>query len=399
MMCKKGQSGSRAGLMIILITVVLLIYLLFIPPADREALLEGGETSNLPSDGNFLIIEELLDQRVGTLDYSSRNELTYSIPTFTVATSIEGTTIQERNQLQVSRSTFSEDSKQMTFNVNPDLTRDIVLSFTVVEASGTLTVELNGEEIYVDTLVRGNSPPIRITPQELQRENTLRFSVDTPGITFWRTNEYTLRNVQITADVQDVSQRANTQSVYIEQDDFDTIEIARLRYVPQCEPEEVTGFEISFNNFNLFRGVPDCGVINAIKFDPAAVFPGANDITTRVQTGSVLVDAMELETRFEGTQNKQYFFSIPRRFFTTDSEGVPILPDAFQVRARFTFPNDEEKRLNTFFNGRLKTINTREPEVEFNITEYVEPGSNVVELEPVEDISIARLEIDLIGEE
>jgi len=403
MWSKNGQSANRTGLMIILITVVLIIYILFIPPDAREDLLNS---QNPPSPGengeqgeSYLVVERFLNQQVGQLDYISRNRERYSIPAHTVSTSVDGTTIQQRESLSVKRTLFDEEQRSIQFSINKDVTEDIILSFKVNEGRGKLLTELNGEEIYEEQLKKGNSPPIRINSDELRDgENTITFKTDSPGITFWRANQYNLENIAVTGDVQDVSQQAVRQELYVQPDDIENIERTRIQYVPVCDEDEVSSFEIRMNNFRLFQGVPDCNVINTIQFNPDAVFSGDNEIITRVETGNVLVDNFELTTYFQDTQSKQYFFTVPQKYFFTEN-GETQLYEEYLAELDLVFTNNEEKRVNLYINGRLHTINTRESRLTKNVTEDLIPGSNAIEIEPVEDLTISRLQLNLLGRE
>lgn len=400
---KKGQSANKTGLLIILITVVLVIYILFIPPEAREGLLEGQAPPSVGDEDRpgeqYQVIEEFLNQRVGQLTYVSRERERYSIPAHTVSTDVEGTTIQERESLSIKRTLFDEETRSVDFSINKDLTEDLTLAFRVQEGRGTLTVDLNGNEIYEDRLTRGNSPPIRITKDELRDgENTITFRTSSPGITFWRANTYDLRSINIVGDVKDVSQQAAQQEIYVQPENFENIQRSRIQYVPVCDESQVSSFEIRMNNFRLFQGVPDCNVVNTIDFNPDAVFRGDNEIVTRVESGSVLVDNFELTTDFQRTQNKQYFFTVPQRYFFTE-DGETKLYEPYKGEMEIGFTNTDEKRVNIYVNGRLHTINTREASLTKNITSDLVPGSNAVEVEPLEDITISRLRLSLLGRE
>ena len=83
--------------MIILIAVVLLLYLLFLPPQTRDALLfeddiPGSNGDSIP--GSQDVEERLLLEEVGRLEYAENERDRYNIPAYTVTTSYEGTELQ-----------------------------------------------------------------------------------------------------------------------------------------------------------------------------------------------------------------------------------------------------------------------------------------------------------------
>lgn len=390
---KRGQSANKVGTMIILITIVLLLYLLFLPPANRDQILYNDSDPT----GNFSgtdIEDRLLDVSPGDLEYVSRDKQRYSIPAYTVSSEFEGVELFSEESFIVQRSLFSERQRSYRFQATPSLTEDVILSFTVDDARGTLTVTLNNETLYTGTPTQGNIPPIRIDSDELRSQNTVRFETNPPGLAFWSTNQYQISNARITAQVKDTKSNQNYQSAYIPADDYNRIERAEVEYIASCDEDDVNDFELAINDFLLFEGTPDCALVNRKEFDPGALVPGQNDITTRVNGGSVLVDKFTLTTYYEDTETKTYYFELKDKYFVNTTRSPSVHPD-YYVNATYTFAGDENKQFNAFINGRRRSITTDEASVSQNITRFVKPGTNAIRVEPRNDFTMPRLTVDL----
>lgn len=392
---KRGQSANRVGTMIILITVVLLLYLLFLPPDTRDEILfnETGDPTTTP--GSDISIEErLVDVNVGDLEYVGRNQERTSIPAYTVSAELEGTELQSRDSIQVSKSLFSEQTGSMTFTTSPSLTEDVRLSFNVEDASGDLTVRLNGEVLYTDDAGQGSVPPIRIDADQLESQNTVSFSVSSPGVAFWSSNRYDLGNVRVTANVRDQSQNRNYQTVFIPQDDYDRVERVEAEYVATCTEDDVQGFELTINDFLLFEGTPDCALTTRKEFDPDALKPGQNELVTRVEQGRVLIDRFRLTTYFGETQTETYYFELDDQYFNPDNR--TDLDEDYTVNATLTFADDEQKQFNYFVNGRRTSVTTREATITRDLSDFVIEGTNSFRIEPRNDFTLSRLTLDLL---
>lgn len=390
---RRGQSTNRVGTMILLITVILLLYILFLPPQDRDQILYN-ESDPLNGDFNESITERLLDVEPGDLEYVDRERRRHSIPAYSVSSQVEGVQLLRENSASPQRSLFNERRPTYQFTTTPSLTDDVLLTFNVESASGELTVRLNGEPIYVDHVSKGSITPISIDKDRLASSNNLTFSVSSPGVAFWATNQVQLENVQVTADVRDTSRNRNHQTFYIPQDDYSRIERVEAQYIATCTEADVEGFDITVNNYVLFEGIPDCALQSKKSFDPGVLKPGQNTLMTTIEQGSVLVDRFRVTTYFGDTEEKTYYFEVDDEYFHDAQNGSEIDGDV-SINASFTFADDDEKQFNYFVNGRRTSITTREPSLTRSIENRVLEGTNVVRIEPRNDFTMSRHTVNL----
>ena len=388
-----SKSANKVGTMIILITVVLVLYLLFLPPQTRDQLLYENDTIG---DNNFSdsVRNRLLDVEPGDLNYVSRDRKRYSVPAYSVSSQVEGVELQQRDTMRAYKSLFSSQDATTQFTTTPSLTDDVLLSFNIDEAQGVVTIDLNGETIYTNTVEDGSVPPISIDNDLLSSSNNLTVSVNPPGLAFWTTNTYELSNVRVTADVRDTSQNRNYQSVYIPREDYENIDRVEAEYIATCTEDDVEGFELTINDYLLFEGTPDCALTTEKSFDPGALQPGQNELITQVDEGSVLIDRFTFTTYFGDTEQKTYYFDLGRSRFTGGDN--PVLDEDLGVNATFIFADTDEKQFNFFINGRRRSITTRDGQYSTNLTGFVEPGNNVVRIDPRTDFTMSRLRIDLV---
>ncbi|MGV8169475.1 MAG: hypothetical protein ACP5N3_05450 [Candidatus Nanoarchaeia archaeon] len=395
-MIKKNRSGQQSGnaaILIIIITVLIVLYILFLPPAEREALLANNSATHNGSSSTGQI---LLRESPGALDYIAEDQKDYDFPSFTINTEVRGEVLSSRNSLYVKNSVFEKKEEVVVFTADPELTDNIVLSFNIEKAEGRLNVVLNGETILDSELLEGNSPPINIDTHNLQTSNELRFSVSSPGVAFWRFNEYSLKNVKVTADVTDISQSENVQSLSLTDEDIKYLESAQLRYSPVCNLQEISSMEVLINGYSLFKGVPDCGMYNYAPIAAGTLKEGQNQIVFRVDRGSILIDRLRLTSTYETDNNPIYYFEVEEDNFTNpdDPEDYELNSD-LDAYLDLTFPNTNPKRFEIFINGMKIGFNTARTKETKQIDNYIRPGTNSVEIRPLQDMTMTEIRIRL----
>lgn len=387
---KSGQAGNNAAILIIIITVLIVLYILFLPPAEREALLSNNSASTTTSTAGITLLKE----SPGALDYISDDQKDYDFPSFTISTQVRGEVLTSRSSLYAKNSVFERKEEKMMFSSNPDVTDNVLLSFNIEKAEGSLHITLNGETILSSELQEGNSPPISIDSSMLQTNNELVFSVSSPGVAFWRYNEYSLKDIKITADVTDKSRSENIQSVSLNGDDLKNLKSAQLRYSSVCDINGVSNLRIAINGINIFNGIPDCGIYNYAPIPSEALTEGTNRISFVIDEGSLLIDRMRLTSNFETENNPIYYFEMEDANFTNpDDPDDYMLSSNYDAFVDMTFPNTNQKRFELFINGKKLGFNTAKSTETRQIDNYLRPGTNSVEIKPLQDMTMTEIKI------
>src|SRR3989338_6735673 len=151
---KKAQQeggGTKAAALVAIIAGLVLLYILFLPPSEREKLLDNKTAENATKIGNETAEANLtlLLEHPGILEYLPTTEYEKSIPSLSLYTKTGARILQTAQAITVKSSWFAQQAYNLSFSIG-DLryTENIILSFNVDKAEGNLIVTANENEIY-----------------------------------------------------------------------------------------------------------------------------------------------------------------------------------------------------------------------------------------------------------
>jgi hypothetical protein len=337
---RRGQTASSATTLVVIIAGLLLLYVLFLPAAEREALLQDEYTSSYSGttayDGDspkgtsyadaVAALEELLGDTIleaspGQIYYLSESSYEHDLSAVNLYTTTSAQILFELDSLYVKNGIFDQLSRDVTFYVeDPDYTDDVLLSFNVEGAQGRLKVALNGKTILDAELSEGSPDPLDLGGHDLRDVNTLTFSVDEVGYAFWTTNEYQLSGLMITGDVTDVSQQLSKTTFTLSDTEKFNLERARLYYYPDCHPQSVGALTIMVNSKVIYSSIPDCQQINMIEFSPSALSAGDNNLLFKTEKGEYLIYSISVKTELEKQEFPTYYFELDEDVFIYSEE-------------------------------------------------------------------------------
>ncbi|MFT4260935.1 MAG: hypothetical protein ACMXX9_00700 [Candidatus Woesearchaeota archaeon] len=384
---KKAQSSANsAAITLIVITVVIVLYILFLPPADREALLNNGDSSTEPSASRPLV---LVDEFIGRLNFVPDSELGLDLQSFNLRTLTSAEVVASKSNLYVKNSLFDNIDDTLTFNINPELAEDLIVTFNAV-GKGRLEVLLNDKRIFFGE-IDGNSPPIYIDNSDLRNSNTLKFLVSSPGLVFWSYNYYDISNLRVVGDVTDITRSFNTQTMSLSERDAVLLSTARLRYLATCNPGQVSNFEIKVNHNTVFRGIPDCNIFNHISLSREDLYPGVNYLEFSIDDGTITIDQLRLLKRLEIPDNPLFIFDVDEKYFYENE----TLRQNREAELNLRFTNPDRKRLEIFLNGRFISVNVADSVFTRDVSSYLVPGSNSLEVRALQTVDITELKVEL----
>ncbi len=283
-------------------------------------------------------------------------------------------------------SAFTKKAKKLSFRANPEEAKNLLLSFTVENGDGRLMIELNGDEIFNKETEGNEIIPLNIN----QYNNELIFFVDSPGWAFFNKHEYDLTNIKVTADVKDLSRSEATQTFSISEEEYNNMERAELKLFPICNTKQTGQLTIFINGVAAYKTIPDCGVIIKHDLDLENLQQGSNKIMFSSTEGSYIVDNVEIRTYSNEKGNPSYFFDMDKDYF--DNEGD--LKEEYDVYAQFLFTDDDSiKEAEVKVNEHGFSFRTRENTYERKISDWVEEGTNRIEIIPEKKMDIARLKV------
>jgi len=265
-----------------------------------------------------------------------------------------------------------------------------LLSFTAKKYSGLLTIKLNNINIFESEITTSNPKPIKLKKDYLEEDNVLEFSVSGIGARFWSTNIYSLDDIKIVGDVADISKQESKNIFFISEDEKLNLERAKLRFLPNCKPEDAGKLDVLINYQEVFSGVPDCGGINVYSFSTNVLHTGDNNLVFKTDKGSYLVEQIKVQTSLKELTYPTYYFEINETTFEK------IENDTYDIKLVLEFVDDKrDKIMNLNINNRMIYVDTDEADYYKNIDGYAKEGNNFIKIEPLSMLDIIELKVEL----
>ena len=387
----KSQGGINAAMLVAIIAAVIIIYILFLPTEDREALLdEESDYAGSSSSSNAELIT-LLSENVGRLDPVGRVR-DKDIPNVNIFEITNSKVLDTVNPISVRNGWFDKRIKIVKFGIiDLENTNNVVLSFSAPKRRGLLSIKLNGELIYEFDINSLNIDPIKLKKSSLSEVNELEFSVSGVGAKFWATNEYALDEVKIIGDITDLS-RQESQNVFTLTDtEYKNLEEVKLKFIPYCSTAAKVGvLDVFVNNRNVFSAVPVCNDRYEQEIPLSAVSAGQNKIIFKTNKGSYSVEQIELDFREKDIPEAVYYFEVNS---TTYDD---IEDDEYNSFIRIKFVDDvDTKRLDLNVNDHLARIDQEKKTYEKNIDSWIEEDNNFIKITPKTTLEIVEVRIEL----
>ncbi len=389
---KKAQGGNQAAILVIVIAVLLLLFILSISPEERDRLLNDDDPTNGNGDPAFPGAATLFRANPGQIPYQPRDERIHEFAPFNLVADVKAEKIHTKNSLSIKNSAFERIEETLTFTTNEDITSNVLLNFNVEGASGALIIKINGETIFNSRLERGSSPPIHIPSSLLREQNTITFQVSGPGAAFWRYNYYDLRNINIYADIVDLTRSETTQVFNVEKEEVEELKTSELRYLPTCRQGNAKDMRIQINGLQIFSGTPDCEIFNTIPIPKNYLNEGINDISFRIREGSVLIDRARIQNKLEEPEKLIYFFEVRDKYFDIIDDDYE-LKDNYEAMLDLTFPDVTQKRVDLIVNGKPMNFNTARLRETRNLKVFLQPGTNSIQIEPRSPVTITEIRV------
>ncbi|MFW5746415.1 MAG: hypothetical protein ACOCWQ_02575 [Nanoarchaeota archaeon] len=318
----EGPSYKSGGPTLILVTLLVIMYIILLPPDAREELLgdpvtdiDDGISGDIPSVGEET---EFVFAGPGRVDVASRDAYDHDIAAIHLSSRTDAKVIHASNPFQVKYTVFEHKPHQITFSVDdPGLVDNPIITFSATRHSGTLTITLNGHQIFSGDISAEGQAPIRIPDGLLLERNIMIFDVESPGWAFWSSNVYSIQNLRIQADVSDVSRQKSTATFSLGADEVHALKEAKLRFLPECQQLEVGRVAAYLNGDLVADRIPDCGVFNTYILDHEDLRRGNNRLDFELSEGNALLDRMEILTNIDEEANDvTYYFDLDSDLFS-----------------------------------------------------------------------------------
>ncbi len=394
---RNAQSGVNAAVLVAIIAGLIILYIIFLPEAERESLLENKSISKT-SVGSKSVDDKdiLLREFPGRLD-EVEGIVDKTIPNIFLFETTNAKEIEKINPLVVRNGWFDKKDRSVSFGIDDlENTDNVILSFKASKHEGSLTIKLNNEIVYENDIESEVVSPIKLSKNLLEDSNTLEFSVSSVGFRFWKTNEYSLEDIRIIGDITDKSKQESRNVFTLTSTELFNIEKADLRFVPYCKSEAKVGvLDVFVNNREVFSAVPVCEDAYRQPIPLGILDEGENRIVFRTNKGSYSVEQIKVEFVEKEVRTKVYFFEVNQSVINKIESGDK---DAVLT---VEFADDEgNKRADLNINDRLSTIDTEKKAFtktlnDGNDPDFIEEGNNFIEIRPRTRLDIVEIRVEL----
>ncbi len=387
---RSAQGGMNAAILVAIIAGLIILYIIFLPTAEREKLIiEGKDKTATAEEGSNL----LLKVNPGLLSTTSGLEDEKSIPNAFLVETTNAKELEKINPFIVRNGVFDKREKKIEFQLDdPDNIDNVVLSFTAKKRKGILAIKLNGASIFENELTSEITEPVKLGKSLLDKSNTLEFSISSVGWQFWSTNEYSIENAKIIGDITDTSKQQSTNIFTITQNEFSSMERGTLKFIPYCSNvNELGTLDIFVNNKKLFSAVPVCDNSYKQSIPKTVLNEGENNIVFKTNKGSYSVEQVRIALEFKEPAIKTYYFEVSKDNFDS------IISGGKDAELAIKFVDDgKEKMAKLDVNGKPETVQTKKNLFTKIINSKISEGNNYVRLEPFEDLEIVELKIEIV---
>ena len=385
---KRGQvpqAGSNVAIFVFLLALFLAIYVLMLPPEDREELLN----QDITDDNNE--VEEISKRIIekwepGLLRPTSEEEITHKIDSVNLYSKEEPKVTDLASSLYLEKSLASQTKRNLIFNVN-DLENLDKLNLILVasENKGNLIINLNGITIY-DSKTIGLTNVI-LPKDLLQKTNNLELSVSSPGLNIFGKNSYRLSDIIIRENYELTNTRESREFTLSDQETGD----AELDFFLYCNNQEIGArLRVFINNNEIKNEIISCTTAERrIEIENEDLDTGTNTLMFQIDKGDYIFSDIKLkmDTEFKGAVN--YKFSI------TEDEFDDILSEDKEAILLMEFNDDGDKEATISVNGREFSLNTEDIDYERDISRLVKEGNNFIKITPLNEFNMDLLKITL----
>ncbi len=379
--CKKirksnANTGGAAGL-VALLGVMLILYVLFMPPASRWELLEN--VSNATIQPGTLPEGILLRQFPGHLSPQGDEFKYIYITPLILHGSSKGQELLKIDSLKVRSSIFTRKKGELIFSTSGMEPRDLYLSFNVKEGKGDLIIYLNGHIISESELSKGITKPILLPKQYLNEgENKIILEVSPPGLAFWRSNYYYLESITVVGNLMDKG--TVKREVYLREGDLTNIEDIKLKFSLNCD-RQYSQLIILVNGKTFINESLMCMNNYNFKLPPTFLTPGTNTLSF-YSPDPVSISNIFLEMYYAAKVYPIYYFEVPANIDR-------------QYNLVIKFADTTRHVLTVEINGERFTIDTFKDTYVKDITQYIESGINALKLIPQVDVDIREVRVEV----
>ena len=387
---RKGQTGGSAAAVVILTGLMIILYILFLPPADREALLANVTPGTNMSNGQPVIPSNdvLLNEHPRTIDKIPQNLMTHQLNSFTLYSDSSDAVLMQQGPTYISSSrtdkvTFSKD---ITFNKDYVLT-NALLVLDVKEVKGNIRIFFNNNQVYDGKPKVGK---LVININSLQQQNTLRIESADPGFfQFFSGNHASFSAINLVATVHNQQFMQSSQQFTLGPEELNNFDSAYMIFTTSCSAKP--GPLLIYVNDNLVSSTAyDCQYPVKVNLAKADLVSGKNDVLFKISSGTMSIDSPTVKVSLNQPVLPLYYFQV------SGDQNTEIKNNNKDGIIHFDFvKGNDEKNFDVTVNGYTFNIDTSNTTYEEDITRYLNKDENYVKITPRTNLDIVNLQVFL----
>ncbi len=383
--------SMNAFYLILFIGLFFLVYIILLPEGEKERLIgqPGPIYGNGNSGGSYGPIERqiLFSQSIGSLQPFGQKIYAKPLASINLYADTDKDEEALSKSLDVSGGFFSGSEKDLIFKISQDAPVDSVkLLFFLEQAEGSITILLNGQEIFSGPLTISQLP-LNLPVSALRAVNHLTFSTDSG---FFSKNRYVLRDVTLFRTYR-VEHTSEQRTFVLNQEDLQRFGHLSLFYMVNCFTANEKGtLWITLNGKLLSQQQIVCDA-GEVSHDLARndLREGRNTLTFSIDKGKYTLERALLEGDIDAGKAPGYYFSVPVATYDTLGNAGTVVMD-LQLAT-----NNKRKVATIFVNGFPLVLDTYGDGFSFDITPYVVPGQNTLRIVAETAFDVASLDISL----
>ena len=380
MLNKRGYTerpGNVTGLVLILVIgAVIIFYVISVTPAERAELGIPGY-SKIALDTNPGLISGFAEADVTTFSRKLSQATVKNIPA--------DSTKKLSSSVSVSRSNSVNNDANFEFTAVPSKVSASEIKFKIADkyGSGSLSVKLNGKTVKTIQGSIGETISVILPITAIKETNIITFEVSSPGLAFWQSNSYLLKNVELLLQNYDVG--SFTHDFVLTQSELANTGKANLHALINQEGEK-TILKISLNGNEIYNGLPEKDFDLSI---PIHHFDANNElfwVTERGGKYDIIFPEIEFTFSPENTE-KIYRFNVASGEMTAINSNFYECKMTVKRESSFGYANIE-------VNSNRMRANFNEASIySSDICQYLQQGTNAVTISSDNDIVISRLQV------
>ncbi len=390
---RKGQ-GSDAryvAVLIILIAFFMILYILFVPPEEREVLLNQdlGTGTGIGAASSSAQVE-ILAASPGTISPERDTIQEHSMNAVNLFVKTEPKLLHLAQSMVVRTSLFSHQAPILTFAFEETDMKKVSLFFSVEGTPrGDLTASINGN-VFFSGKVESGARVIEIPLSLVKETNQLELRASNPGLAFWSSNEYRLNNVGIKTDFERINAQESRTFVLVERE-AKNVAAAKLAYFQVCNaklPGQFTNLKIYVNDASVFSGFVRCvSTKQELEFDKGLLVEGKNTVRFVLEQGDFSLNEVKVIT--ETTEA-----DFPTYSFIMDADHMKKISAGKKVMLNVIFASDREaKNARVFIGDKSFIMNTEAGTFSRDVSTFVREGTNFVRIIPSNTFNIVSLKL------